>query len=61
MERKQKAFIALSLGALILAGTVLFNSLSKGTRTFSHLVTTYPVPLVLSLICFVAFFYLSRD
>lgn len=61
MTRKQQAFLALCLGAVILAGTVLYNSLSQATRSLSYLVTNYPIPLLVSLICFVAFVYLSKD
>lgn len=61
MTKKQQAFICLVLGALILSATVLYNSLATGMRSISHLIRTYPVPLIVSLGLLIAFVILSRE
>lgn len=60
MKRRAIAFFSLVLGILILSALVLFNSLSGGERSLTHLGTTYWPILLLSAGLILIFILLSK-
>ncbi|HHT20468.1 MAG TPA: hypothetical protein GXZ74_03405 [Tissierellia bacterium] len=60
MKRRAVAFLSLMLGLLLISGVVLFNSLSGGPRSITHLISDYGLYLLIGLGLIVGFILLSR-
>lgn len=59
MNRTTKAYLLLVAGVLIWAGIILYNSLSGGARSLSHLVTVYWPGLLVGAGLILGFIWLS--